>query len=141
MSRQPPPIYEELSDENGKAKTPWILFFNQIFTGDNGTAWTPTFTGLTTVGTPTITGRYKRIGSGLVYFTVVIAPATSTSSVAGTTFLNNFPLNITNSGGCAVSVTTTSALGTAVGGTKTIYMPVWTGITTPVTISGLIEAT
>lgn len=141
MSLNPPPIYEILADENGKAKIPWIQFFNQNYTGDKGTTWTPTFTSLGSTGTPTITGRYMKLVSGLCYFIVKIVPATDTSSVGGTTFINNFPLNITNDGGINAVSGGTGGVGQAVGGTTNIYTPTWTNVTVPVTITGLIEAT
>src|SRR3982751_1886705 len=87
-----PPIYEQLAEDDGKAKLPWILYFNSLFTGDAGTSWTPTFTSLTTVGTPTITGKIYQIGRSLAYFAVRIVPSTSTTATAGTTYINNFPL-------------------------------------------------
>jgi len=48
-------------------------------------AFTPTFTGLTNVGSPTITGRYYKDGSR-VYFQVKIVPGVTSASAAGTTY-------------------------------------------------------
>ena len=82
MSVEAPPVYQPLSENGQPAALPWILFFNSIYDGDSGTTWEPSFTGLTTTGTPTITGKYFRISGKLIYFNVVITPATNTSSVA-----------------------------------------------------------
>ena len=118
-----------------------ILFFNSIYDGDSGTTWEPSFTGLTTTGTPTITGKYFRISGKLIYFNVVITPATNTSSVAGTTYINNFPLTIAADGAChAVAGNTGSTAGMAVASTNRIYTPDWTLVTNPVTVTGFLEA-
>lgn len=144
---QPPPIYQGLFDTtqqpiNGKATLPWILFFNQVFTGDLGTAWTPTFLNLTTVGTPTITGTYYRIGQGLVYFSVRILPATSTTSVAGTTQITNFPLKFNADGACLAVAGGGGGgnPGQMLANTTIIDVPSWTAVTVPLTIVGFGEA-
>lgn len=137
----PPPIYEIVSDKDtGKMTLPWILFMNQVFTGDAGTPWIPTITGLTISGTPVITGIYYQIGA-LAYFTILIIPATSTTSVSGTTYCNNFPLTMKSS---APSTATTNApsasLSVCDSLTNRIYFPSWSAITSEVTISGWIPA-
>lgn len=138
----PPPTYEIMIEKDGKARLPWLLFFEQIFRGDSGTAWTPAFTNLTTVGAaPTITGRVYQIGRSLAYFSVRIVPGTNTSAVAGSTYINNFPLRLNADGACqAVS----GLLGTVDGmcdrTTNRIYPPAWTTVTVPLTITGTVEA-
>lgn len=127
-------------DEEGIATLPWILFMNQLFTGDTGTIWTPTFTSLTQVGVPTITGKYYKIGQNLCYFAVRIVPATSTSCTAGTTYIDNFPLTVLGDGAClAVSGLLGSSAGQVEQGTNRIYPPAWTAVTVPLTIVGFAE--
>jgi hypothetical protein len=139
-SIQPPPIINPVIDESGIATLPWILFFGQIFSGDTGTSWTPSFTNLTTVGTPTITGRYYKIGS-LVYFSITITPSTSTSSTAGSTYVNNFPLDVITDGACfAVSGLVGGPVGMVEASTNRIYVPDWSAVTVPLTVIGLVEA-
>lgn len=139
-SVQPPPIINPVIDDGGIATLPWILFFNQIFSGDTGTVWTPTFTNLTEVGTATITGRYYKIGS-LVYFSIVVTPSTSTSATAGTTYVNNFPLDVTIDGACfAVSGLVGGNVGMVEASTNRIYVPAWSAVTVPLTVVGLVEA-
>lgn len=136
-----PPIYDPVIESDGKARLPWILFFNSLFTGDNGTPWTPTFTSLTQTGTPTITGKYFRISRSLVYFWVRIVPGTNTSAVAGTTYINNFPLTLQSDGAClAVSGLLGSSAGMCDSATNRIYVPVWTNVTVALTIVGIVEA-
>lgn len=140
MTVQPPPTYEVLAGSDGKATLPWILFFNQTYDGDAGEIWEPTFTGLTTSGTPTFEGRYYRISDALKYFSITITPGTNTTSNAGTTFCDNFPLNVTGTGFC-IAVGGALGIGTGivqVGGD--IYTPSWSSVTVPVTILGLVEA-
>jgi len=136
-----PPIYQQISDDNGKASMPWILFFNHVFQGDAGTDWTPTFTSLTTVGTPTITGKVYKLSDAISFFRIHIVPSTSTTSVAGTTYIDNMPVRATANGICfAVS----GLLGTNAGmydsATNRVYVPAWTGVTVPLTIIGICEA-
>lgn len=136
-----PPIYEPIVDKNGTVSLPWILFFNQIFTGDTGTEWTPAFTGLTSTGTPTLSGIYYKINQRLTYFRAVVTPATDTSAIAGTTFINNFPLTIRANGSCLATAGTAGSIGgSVVASSNRIYVPTWTLVTVPVTITGLIEA-
>lgn len=137
----PPPIYEKLLDAvTGKARLPWILFFDQVFIGDTGTKWVPTFTGLTTVGTPTITATYYKVSAALTYFSIQITPATSTSAVAGTTYCD-FPLTITADGVCAdATAGFGGSLGMAQAGSNRLFMPTWTGVVTPLVVCGTVEA-
>lgn len=139
-SIQPPPITNQVVDQDGIATLPWILFFNQLFVGDTGVEWTPTFTSLTQVGTPTITGRYYKIGA-LAYFSILITPATSTSATAGTTYVNNFPLDVISDGACfAVSGLVGGNVGMVEASTNRVYVPAWTTVTVPLTVVGLVVA-
>ena len=136
-----PPTYEKLVDKDDKANLAWVLFFNKIFQGDAGDDWTPTFTNLTTVGTPTITGRVYKLSGALSFFRVHIVPSTSTTAVAGTTYISNMPVTATANGICfAVS----GLLGTSAGmydsATNRVYVPAWSAVTAPLTIIGICEA-
>lgn len=140
-SVQPAPIYEILANQEGKANLPWILFFNQLYEGDSGTLWTPTFQNLGSTGGPSIEGKYYRISDYLTYFTITITPSTDTSSVAGTTYCDNFPLNVSNDGICGTVTSTTGVgLGVVQATTDRIYTPTWTNVTTTVTVMGIVEA-
>lgn len=138
-----PPIYQPLADpDSGIAALPWILFFNSIFEGDTGVAWTPAFTSLTVVGaSPTITGRYYQLSESLCYFSIKIIPGTNTSAIAGTTFVNNFPLRMSADG---INFAVSGLLGTNSGmndsATNRIYVPTWTTVTVPLTVIGMVEA-
>lgn len=143
MTIKSPPIYEPLSnDPNGVASLPWILFFNQIYTGDKGLDWSPLFTSLTVVGAaPTITGRVYKISQSIAFFRIKIVPGTNTSSTAGTTFVNNFPLIMNADGVCfAVSGLLGTNSGMCDQSSNGIYVPTWTAVTVPLTIIGMVEA-
>ena len=139
MTVQPPPIQEVLAEEGtGLATLPYILFFNQLFTGDSGTAWTPTFTSLGSTGTPTITGRYYKLSTFITVFWVRVTPATDTTSTAGTTYIDNFPLSLSNDGFCtAVSNGLGSSSGHVIASNRRIYTPGWSALTNPVQIVGV----
>jgi len=139
MSVSPPPIIHPLIE--GRSETAdlrWIEFFNEVFQGDAGTSWTPTFTSLTTVGTPTITGRYYRIGQNMCWFNIRIVPGTNTSSTAGTTVCNNLPLTFILDSVCLAG--TGSGAVQAIGGIRAadngIFPPAWTTSTETITVVG-----
>ncbi len=135
-----PPKFEPVVDENQVATLTWQIFFDAIASGDAGTTFTPTFTGLTEVGTATKTGVYYRLSNKLVYFALTITPGTNTSSVLGTTYCNNFPLTFkNNSSSMSISGFTASAAGVEQS-TNRIYTATWTNITNPITITGIAEA-
>ena len=137
----PPPTYTQIVDSNGKVTMPWLLFFDQLYNGDNGISWTPVATSLGSVGTPTLTGKLYRISSKLKFFNIVITPATNTSSVAGTTYFTGLPITVNVDGFCtAQSSTLGDPTGIVVASSGRIYTPTWTNITVPVTVTGVIEA-
>lgn len=139
----PPPLYNAIAEEeDGIATVPWSLFFNNLYVGDTGTEWTPVFSGLTeSGGSADITGTYYKISQSLTYFSIVIDPATSTSSVAGVTYCGNLPLNITKDGACSAVGGVLGLLpGMVQSSSNRIYPPDWTSVTVPVTICGIIEA-
>lgn len=142
MSVQPPPIYERIAGEDGKAPMPWVLFMNQIFNGDSGTDWTPTFVNLTEAGgAATITGRFYKISQYITYFRVSVVPVTSTSATAESTYISNFPLTFKNNGICfAVRGGAGSNAGHIVPETNRIYVPTWTTVTSALHIIGIGEA-
>lgn len=139
MSVNPPPSTAKIISDTGDTTLEWLVFFNQVFNGDAGTEWTPTFSGLS--GTVTITGRYYRISRYLVYFHIHIVPSTSVSATAGTTYCDNFPLTVSRSG---FNVAVAGALGGGTGivreGDNRIYITDLSAVSTPVTILGIVEA-
>jgi hypothetical protein len=140
MRKNPVPANEKVIDQNLMPTMAWALFFNGLFNGDTGSSWTPTITGLTSTGTPTISGIYYQISGALTYFRVTITPATDTSSVAGNTYIDNFPLDM-KANGLVGAVSGGSGSVAMIDATaKRIYLPTWTNVTTPVTIVGLVEA-
>lgn len=142
MARYAPvPAYDVIADPvTGKGSRSYLEFFDGLYNGDPGTSWIPTFTNLTTVGTPSITGIYYRVGR-LCYFHVNIIPATSTSSTSGSTYINNFPLTIRNfSAVTAVTNAPSAAQSMADSTNNRIYTPTWSAVTSQVTITGFIEA-
>lgn len=158
-SVKPPPIYNPVVDigndggtnGNGKdsgssgiATQPWILFFSQLFDGDSGTAWLPLFTNLTEVGgAPSITGIYYQLTRRIAYFRIDIVPqgGSNTSSTAGSTLVNNFPLKMIGNGICfAVSGLLGSNSGACDQTSNNIYVPSWSAVTVPLSIIGIVEA-
>lgn len=141
MTIQAPPTRNPLTEGQGEITMPWLLFFNQAFYGDAGTNWTPTFTGLTTVGSPTISGRYYQLSQYVCYFNILVTPGTNTSAVAGTTYVDNFPLTSNSNGICGtVSNKLGGGLGMVEASSNRIYVPAWTTVTTPINIIGIVEA-
>jgi hypothetical protein len=141
MSLDAPPIINPLSDQNGNIELPWLEFFNQTYNGDAGDAWTPNFVDLTTSGTPEISGRYYRLSRYILYFNILVNPDTNTSAVAGTTYVDNLPIEPFNNGVCmSLSNNLGGALGMVNASNNRIYVPTWTNVTTPVNVIGIVEA-
>ena len=138
----PPPINEPIVDGYGNTSLPWILFFNNLWNGDTGDDWTPTFVSMGSTGTPTYTGKIYRIGQRLAYFTITVTPATDTTSTAGTTYCDNFPMTLSSDGAClaASGFVGSETAGMCKSSSNRIYPPAWAAITVPVTIAGLVEA-
>lgn len=136
----PPPLNDPIMNDEGTINPSWALFFDQLYRGDRGVDWLPQFVGLTTVGAPTITGRYYRLSERIAYFSIHIVPGTSTTSTAGTTYISNFPLRFIQNGACnAVSGLLGSSAGMIDANTNRIYPPGWNAVTVPLTIVGIAE--
>jgi len=136
-----PPKTEPLVEKKDNFATlNWLVFFDQLADGDAGTTWTPTFVGLTEVGTATKTGVYYRISKKLVYYRIVITPGTNTSATAGTTYCNNFPLTMSAAGAVFSLSDYTAAINGSTAANNRIYTGSWAALTTPVTILGIVEA-
>ena len=134
-----PPKTEPMVDDDKFSTLNWIIFFEGLANGDLGTAWTPTFVGLTETGTATKTGVYYRINKKLAYFRIVITPSTDTSSTLGTTYCDNFPLTITSDSFCSTTSGFIADVSGVTASTKRIWTPNWTAITNYVTITGILE--
>ncbi|MCE7073691.1 hypothetical protein LZG74_25500 [Dyadobacter sp. CY327] len=122
---------------------PWILFFNNIYTGDTGQTWTPNFINLTQTAPPKITGRFYQLSRTIAYYAITITPTpgNSTSASAGTTYVDNFPLKAQADG---ANLIVSGLLGGQPGmfeaQTNRIYPTGWSAVTVPLTIVGLVEA-
>lgn len=142
MTTSPPPTEQPIvTDASGYTPIQWIVFFNQMFNGDAGNAWVPTFQNLTTVGVPKVSGRIYQLSKYLCLFVANIIPATSVSAVAGSSFINNFPLKMSGNGICfAVSGNLGSNGGMCDQASNNIFIPALSGVTLPITIMGIVEA-
>lgn len=141
MTVNPAPITNPVVDQGGLPTLPWTLFFNQSFEGDSGNVWEPNFVGLTGT-TSEIIGRYYQISQYLSYFTINITPDGNTSGVAGTTYIDNFPLTFANDGfNTIISGTAGGSIGVNQRSSNRIYSPAWTNVSSPLTIIGMVEAT
>jgi len=92
-------------------------------------SWTPSFTGLTTVGTLTATGKYVKIGR-LVQVEMRVVSTTTTASTAGTTY-SSTPFPAASRSTCtAVNASTKASYGVGgVGfGDARCYTPTWPAV-------------
>jgi len=131
------PIADKLLDDNGKARPAWVEFFSELNRGDVGTSFTPSITGLTEVGAATISGVYYQ-NSGFADWAVKIVPGTNTSSTFGATFIA-LPFNVTADVPCFAAGTSGASLGVITAASKQAFLPTWTTITTPITITGRVK--
>lgn len=131
------PIGDKLLDSSGNLRPTWVTYFSEVQRGDVGTTWTPTIANLTTVGTPTITAVYYQ-NNGFTDFAVKIVPGTSTSSTLGVTTIA-LPFNVTADVSVVAVVLDSVFLGAVNAASKTVFLPTWTLVTLPVTITGRVK--
>lgn len=141
MTLAVPPLYDPLVEESGKANLNWTIFFQNAANGDAGEVWTPTFQNLGTSGAPIFTGRYYQLSKYIGYFTATIDPnGGNTTSTAGTTYIDNFPLPFTGDGIVfAVSGNLGDGPGHVVAASNRIYVPGWSAVSIPLKIIGIGE--
>jgi hypothetical protein len=119
---------------NFTANTPAAGMTSQLLNWYEEGTFTPTFTNLTVVGTPTYAGTYTRIGR-LVYCRVVVTSTTSTSSTNGSTYFSSLPFTPNGSGICAAADGNTAAgYGNGILAPPNVYTPTW-GASSSVTIA------
>lgn len=142
MSLAVPPLYDKIIGEDQKANLNWTIFFQNLSDGDFGTDWTPTFVNLGTSGSPIYSGRYYQISKSLVFFRATISPnGGNTTSTAGSTYIDNFPLPFGGDGIVfAVSGNLGDGPGHIVASSNRIYVPAWSAVSIPLTIIGICEA-
>ena len=131
------PIADKVLDDNGKLRPSWVEYFSQLNRGDIGTTWNPTIVNLTSVGTPVITGVYYQ-NDGFTDFSVKIVPGTNTSSTLGSTTIA-VPFSVVVDKVVEVTAGNTVAFGVIVSSSRTIFLPTWTTVTVPITISGRVK--
>lgn len=137
MSITEAPIAENVIDDAKKARPAWVEFFASLTRGDVGTTWTPVITSLTSVGTPTISGVYYQ-NNGFTDWAVKIVPATDTSSTLGVTFIT-LPFAVTADTPCFAVYGTTVAAGIINAASRLAYLPTWSAVATPITITGRVK--
>lgn len=127
---------------NFTANTPASGMTSELLNWYEEGTFTPTFTSLTVVGTPTYTGTYVRIGR-MVYINLRIQSTGSTTSVAGTSYAqggfpflsaNIFTAASTINTGTAATFATESIFGLS-GGQTILYLAGWTTVA-DVTVTG-----
>ena len=131
------PIADKVLDDNGKLRPSWVEYFSQLNRGDIGTTWNPTIVNLTSVGTPVITGVYYQ-NDGFTDFSVKIVPGTNTSATLGSTTIA-VPFGVVVDKVVEVTAGNTVAFGVIVSSSRTIFLPTWTTVTVPITISGRVK--
>ena len=105
--------------------------------------WTPTRTGWTDVGEPTVTARKCQIGN-IGYLQIKVVPSTTTATVAGTSYVD-LPYTANASGiggdGSMLNSTTLIGIGTTVidVANSRIYVPTQGATANTLTISAWFE--
>ena len=135
-----PPLFAPVVDQKGIASLEWTLFFNQLFTGDNGTQFSPNIVGMT--GNFTVSGVFYRLSRKLTYFRLNITPNGNTTSTAGSTYVDNFPQEFSADGVCFSSFPSAGlggSLGSVSEQSNRIFLPAWTDVSVPIVINGAAE--
>ena len=107
-----PSTWQEFLQWVNRAGFAWRDLLGQ----DKWLEWTPVRTGWTDVGTPTVTGRLRIVGRQ-AYIQVIVLPATSIATVAGTSYID-LPVSGPASGvtgmGNMMDITANTAVGVCV---------------------------
>ena len=141
-----PPVKVPLFEANGMVNREWALFFQNLSQGDPGTLWTPTYSGLTLVGSVVHTGKWYRISDYMQYFwaTITSSGGGTHASTAGTTYLSNYPSDITGNGGSVrvsnMATNIAAGGGVAVASNDRIYLPTWAATAETFVVAGVVEA-
>lgn len=108
---------------------------------DQFTAWTPTLAGWTNVGTPTVVGKYKRVGKTVTLY-VKVAPATSISATKVTSTITGLPFGSIECGSATMADGNTNSYGVCTISPTGIIYPQTSGvITVPVEFVGTVILT
>lgn len=90
--------------------------------------WTPSISGFTVVGSPTVTGRYVR-DNNVVHCWVQFdcSVGNTVASVAGVSVIDNFPASLTPTqrGVCAAADATVASFGNGIVTSNGTYTPAW----------------
>lgn len=123
----------------------WARFFTDtqriLGTLYDYAGFSPAFTDLTLSGGDfTVSGRYYT-DRNLLFFQVLLTPdgSATSSSTAGTTYLNNLPVTVAAHGPVTVvNYTTKAVIGTSIAdaGTSNAYLPTWSGLNATILIFG-----
>jgi len=115
--------------------------------GDRGASnpatWTPTWTGLTVIGTPIYTGVITKIGQLAFFLSQITAGgANTTASTAGSTAITNLPFTVVQHGGLMVSTVESVnnfGVGVIIAATTLAYVPTWAVTNNTIIITGWYE--
>jgi hypothetical protein len=134
-----PPLEDLIADKTLRANASYAAFFENLYLGDVGTAWTPVATNLTIVGTPTYTGQYYRLSDRWYAVTITVSSTTTTAATGGSTYFSGFPIQLLNDGALFSLVGTGLGGGVAQQSTQRFYPSSW-GASGLVTLVALVEA-
>lgn len=130
------PTSEPIADKDGKVNLSWALFFQTLVQGDTGNKFKPDVQGLT--GSATITGVYYQ-NSGFIDFYIRIVPDTTTSSTAGSTYVN-LPFVVNSDSACFAVTGNTAGVGGIVAASQRAFFPAWSNLASPITVSGRVPS-
>jgi hypothetical protein len=98
--------------------------------------WTPVLSNWTNVGTPSIVGKYKRVGKVVTFF-ATITPGTSISATISTSSITGFPFSSLEAGAATMHDANVISYGVCAIGASGIIYPQTSGVlTVPVTFVG-----
>jgi len=118
---------------SGALKKSWFIYFSALESGDEGTDWTPTASGIT--GTNTYDGKYFA-NSGFIDFWITIDTSTTSASTFGSSYFE-MPFDVTVATACNVVYGSTVAQGIIDPSTNRCFPPTWS-TSEVVTITGRV---
>lgn len=108
---------------------------------DKWSTWSPTRTGWTDVGTPTVSGRFRVVGRQC-FFEVQVVPATSVATTAGTSYFS-LPIAAAGIAGTATMMNVSTLVGVGVCAidvtNSRCYVPTQAATANTLTVAGWYE--
>ena len=132
------PATAKVVNPDGLMSQEWLGYFTSR-QGRNQKPWEPVLVNLG--GGVAVVSGYWTLSERLFSFSIRITPSTTTSSVLASTYLDLPFSSLADGAALAFNTSTKTLLGAALieAGTSRAYLPTWTTLAAPVSVSGSVQ--